>query len=55
MCDDVEKTIADLRSKGVECSEPQDHGWGILTNIILPSGGNLGIYQPRHSLAIDLA
>jgi catechol 2,3-dioxygenase-like lactoylglutathione lyase family enzyme len=52
MCDDVEKTIAELRAKGTECSEPQDHGWGILTNITLPSGGKLGMYQPRHATAI---
>jgi catechol 2,3-dioxygenase-like lactoylglutathione lyase family enzyme len=51
MCDDVEKTIAELRAKGVTCSEPQDHGWGILTNITLPSGAGLGIYQPRHPTA----
>jgi hypothetical protein len=52
MCDDVNKTIAELRDKGVECSEPQDQGWGILTNITLPSGGKLGMYQPRHATAI---
>lgn len=52
MCDDVEKTIAELRAKGVECSEPQDQGWGILTSITLPSGGKLGMYQPRHPTAI---
>jgi catechol 2,3-dioxygenase-like lactoylglutathione lyase family enzyme len=52
MCDDVDATITDLRAKGVECTEPQDQGWGILTNITLPSGGKLGMYQPRHATAI---
>jgi catechol 2,3-dioxygenase-like lactoylglutathione lyase family enzyme len=52
MCDDVNASIAELRAKGVECSEPQDQGWGILTNITLPSGGKLGMYQPRHPTAI---
>src|SRR4051812_43289107 len=46
MCDDVERTIAELHAKGVECSEVRDQGWGLLTNITLPSGGKLGMYQP---------
>ena len=48
MCDDVEKEIATLRTKGVECAEPQDQGWGVLTRIRLPGGGHIGLYQPRH-------
>ena len=52
MCDDVEKTIAELKSKGVVCSEVRDAEWGLLTSIALPSGGKLGMYQPRHALAI---
>src|SRR5215510_15937434 len=31
MCDDVARTIADLRAKGVVVKgEPQDRGWGIV-------------------------
>ncbi len=53
MCDNVEKTIAELRSKGVECSDIRNAGWGLLTSITLPSGGKLGMYQPRHPLASE--
>jgi len=28
--------------------------WGRLTRFRLPGGGNVGIYEPRHPLAIDL-
>lgn len=49
MCDDVEALVADMRAKGIECSEPRDRGWGILTAVELPGGGDLGIYQPRHA------
>lgn len=52
MCDDVQKTIDELCAKGVECSDVNDYGWGLLTNLTLPSGGKLGIYQPRHATAI---
>lgn len=52
MCEDINATIADLRTKGIACTEPEDQGWGILTSIALPSGGKLGMYQPRHETAI---
>ena len=25
-----------------------DRGWGLLTEVPLPGGGVLGVYQPRH-------
>ena len=52
MCDDIQATLADLRSKGVEIArEPADQGWGILAAIRLPDGEELPIYQPRHPTA----
>ena len=51
MCDDVQATVVELAAKGIPCSEPTDQGWGILTSLTLPGGGQLGLYQPRHPLA----
>ena len=48
MCDDIESLIADMTRHGVACSPVQNQGWGLLTEIRLPGGGKLGIYQPRH-------
>jgi catechol 2,3-dioxygenase-like lactoylglutathione lyase family enzyme len=49
MCDDIEKTMEELRGKGVEFASPvSDQGWGLLTSIRLPGGGELGLYEPRH-------
>jgi catechol 2,3-dioxygenase-like lactoylglutathione lyase family enzyme len=49
MCDDVHATIADLKAKGVEFSGPvSDEGFGLMTSIRLPGGGELGLYEPRH-------
>lgn len=49
MCDDIEATVADLAAKGVELSGPvRDEGWGLVTAITLPGGGELGLYEPRH-------
>ena len=53
LCDNIERTIADLRSKGVTCSAIQNQRWGSLTDITLPGGGTLGMYQPRHPMAIE--
>jgi len=55
MCDDIEKTLADLTARGVTISHPaSDQGWGLLASIKLPSGSELSIYQPRHPTAYDL-
>ena len=55
MCDDIEKTLADLTGRGVTISHPpSDEGWGLLASIRLPSGSDLSIYQPRHPTAYDL-
>ena len=35
--------------KGVPCGAVQDMGWGLLSQLTLPGGGNLGVYQPRHA------
>ena len=53
MCDDIEKTLADVTAKGAEISSPvSDQGWGLLTALALPGGVELGLYQPRHPTAV---
>jgi hypothetical protein len=49
MCDDVEAFAADLTKRGIGCTPPENLGWGILTQLTLPGGGKLGIYQPLHA------
>jgi catechol 2,3-dioxygenase-like lactoylglutathione lyase family enzyme len=50
MCDDVETEIARLAKKGIECGSVSDEGWGLLTTVRLPAGGDLGLYEPRHAI-----
>lgn len=52
MCDDIEDTIAELRKKGLSIRDAQEQSWGRVTHIPLPSGEELGIYEPRHPTAI---
>ncbi len=49
MCDDVHKTVEELKAKGVEFTGPiADRGWGLVTGLKLPDGETMGLYQPRH-------
>ena len=48
MCDDLETFIAAMQKRQVPCSPILELGWGLLTNVTLPGGGMLGVYQPRH-------
>jgi catechol 2,3-dioxygenase-like lactoylglutathione lyase family enzyme len=49
MCDDINATVAELEAKGVELARPvSDEGFGLLTALVLPGGGELGLYEPRH-------
>ena len=51
MCDEIESTVADLQAKGVEFAAPvSDEGFGLLTSLKLPGGGELGLYEPRHPI-----
>ena len=49
MCEDVDAFIAEVTSHGLECAPREDQGWGVVTRVTLPGGGNLGVYQPRHA------
>jgi catechol 2,3-dioxygenase-like lactoylglutathione lyase family enzyme len=52
MCDNLHAEVAALGAKGVRCSEAHEARWGSITKIQLPGGGEVGLYQPKHPLAI---
>jgi catechol 2,3-dioxygenase-like lactoylglutathione lyase family enzyme len=54
MCDDLGAEISSLAKKGVACSEVEEARWGSITKIPLPSGGAIGLYQPKHATAFGL-
>ena len=53
MCDDIEATRDELRRKGIATTPVHDAPWGRVTQITLPGGDQLGLYEPRHPLAIQ--
>lgn len=49
MCADVEEFVATMKGRHISTSPIQNMGWGRLTQVTLPGGGKLGVYQPRHA------
>jgi hypothetical protein len=49
MCRDIKAFVATMKKKGVSCSRVQVLSWGKLTEIRLPGGGKLGVYEPLHA------
>lgn len=49
MCNDVEALVETLAARNIEAAPIQDQGWGLVTQITLPGGGKLPMYQPRHA------
>jgi catechol 2,3-dioxygenase-like lactoylglutathione lyase family enzyme len=55
MCNDLEAEISALSAKGVHCSDVQKERWGSILKILLPGGGEIGLYQPTHPTALKPA
>jgi hypothetical protein len=49
MVDDAAEFVSAMAARGVTCSPPRDLRWGLLTQLSLPGGGTLGVYEPRHA------
>jgi hypothetical protein len=53
MCDDLPVEMALLTARGASFSPVEEAPWGPFTTIALPGGGEIGLYQPRHPVAIE--
>ncbi len=49
MCEDVAAFVTAMGKSGITCEPVQNQGWGLLTQLRLPGGGKIGVYQPRHA------
>lgn len=49
MCDDIGKFTQEMAKSKIHCGPIQDQRWGLLSQLTLPGGGKLGVYQPRHA------
>jgi hypothetical protein len=48
-CGDIRTFVAEMAKRKVACSALQDQGRGLVTEMTLPAGGKLNVYEPRHA------
>jgi len=54
MCDDLRMVMQSLEQRKISCTPVSEAQWGITTTLRLPSGSEIGLYQPKHPTAISL-
>jgi catechol 2,3-dioxygenase-like lactoylglutathione lyase family enzyme len=55
-CDDIHKTVADLRSRGVEfLGQITDQGYGLVTQFKMPGDVVVDLYQPHYTIERETA
>lgn len=54
MCDDLASAMKAFEAKNVRCTQVAQEAWGTRTTLHLPSGGEIGLYQPSHPTALGL-
>jgi predicted enzyme related to lactoylglutathione lyase len=48
-CDDIEETVAEMKRRGVEFTQPvEDHGYGLVTYFKVPGAFKVQLYQPKY-------
>ncbi len=48
-CDDIDKTVNVLKTRGVEFTAPvADHGYGLVTHFRVPGDFTVQLFQPRY-------
>ena len=52
LCDDLRAEMERLTSKGVDFSKVDEERWGSVTRFTLPGGTTVGLYQPKHTMAL---
>jgi len=48
LVDDVKAFVAAMATKKVKTSPIKEEQWGSLTEVTMPSGAKIGVYQPKH-------
>jgi hypothetical protein len=49
LCEDVDAFVAAMKAKNVTCGPIKEERWGRLTEVTLPGGGHIGVYQAKHA------
>lgn len=55
MCDDIQRTVAELTAKGAQFTTAvQNRSFGLVTTLNIPGAGEMMLYQPHHPVAHHL-
>ena len=49
MVKNIRLFVREMDKHQIRCGPVQNQGWGQLTQLTLPGGGSIGVYQPRHA------
>jgi hypothetical protein len=55
ICDDIERSVEDLREKGLEFAGPiEDERLGRLVRMKVSGAGEIGLYQATHASPLEV-
>ena len=46
---DIAAFVARMKQQKIKCSAVETERWGVITNVTLPGGGTVGVYEPLHA------
>jgi hypothetical protein len=49
LCDDINAFVKQMSEQNIVCGPIQSERWGNITQLTLPGGGKLGVYEPKHA------
>jgi hypothetical protein len=47
--DDIKAFVADMATRNIACDPIAEQGWGTVTQLALPSGLKIGVYEAHHA------
>jgi hypothetical protein len=53
MCGDIKAFSSEMGRHRIARGPVHDEGWGLVTQVMLPGGGKLAVYEPRHARQSD--
>jgi len=48
MCEDMDDFLEEMAERGIAATQAVNRGWGTISEITLPGGGKLSVYEPHH-------
>ena len=48
LCEDINAFVSEMKKAGITCGKIDKQRWGSITQLTLPGGGEIGVYEPNH-------